>query len=157
MPEVLNVDELAMAPPSNSAAGATKAEVAAEVLGSKLARKHAELRALEDKILHLSDDIQLKSRNLKARRSSEKSLRVAGNRIASHLKQYETDLRNRPSDRGDDIRQYTKADLDIWQYPQVRDWYNKNASSEDFGYHLTPAETGYMIRVESDYVEAHHR
>lgn len=128
-----------------------------EVLVGKLARKNAQLRALEDQILHLSDDIHHRSASLKAKRASEKSLRVAGNRIASHMKQYETDMKNRPSDRGDDIRQYTKADVDIWQYPQVREWYNKNASSDDFGYHLTPAQTGYMIRIESDYVEPHRR
>ena len=128
-----------------------------EILAAKLSRKNAQLRELEDKILVLSDDIKHRSASLKFKRASEKSLRVASSRMQSHMKQYETDLKNRPPDRGDDIRQYTKMDLDVWKYHQVRDWFNCKASNEDFGYHLTPAETGYMIKVESDYVEHHLR
>jgi len=127
----------------------------AELLAAKLASKNAALRAAEDDILSLRDEIREKSASLKQLRASQKSVRVANARIASHLKAYNIDLHNRPPDRGDDIRQYTKMDLDVWAYPQVRDWFNSQATDEDFSYKLRPSETGYMIRVENDYKHTH--
>lgn len=129
----------------------TKRKNKAELLQAQLVSKNAALVKYEDKILQLSDEIKHKSVSLKQKRASEKSVRVAQSRIVAHMKSYETDLKNRPSDRSDDIRMYTKMDLDVWKYPQVREWFNSMASSEDFGYHLTPSQTGYMIKIDDDY------
>jgi hypothetical protein len=136
---------------SKKPAGKSKAEL----LAAKLASKNTALRAAEDDILHLRDEIREKSASLKQLRASQKSVRVANARIASHLKEYDVDQRKRPSDRGNDIRQYTKMDLDVWAYPQVRDWFNSQATDEDFSYNLRPSETGYMIQVENDYKHTH--
>jgi len=124
-------------------------KTAEEVLGEKLSKKKKDLVGCEEKILHLSDEIKLKSKDLKQLRASEKSVRVAHARMDTHMKSWKTDMKNRPSDRSDDIRLYTKMDLDVWAYPQVRSWFNK-MSPEDNKKETdqeAPWQTGYMIRV----------
>jgi len=41
-------------------------------------------------------------------------------------------------------------DLDVWKYPQVRDWFNSGADPdpEKFVYRQRPHETGYMLRFD---------
>jgi len=46
----------------------------------------------------------------------------------------------RPSDRGYDIRLYTKMDLDIWKYADVRDWFNSGYKEPD-----TPPDNKIMV------------
>ena len=138
-----------------------------EVLQAKLAAKNAALVKCEVEILHLSDEIKHRAASLKQLRASEKSMRVANARLVSHHKAYQIDLKNRPPDRGDDIRAYSKMDLDVWAYPQVREWFNKNSETTEGdnsplgppSYKLRPSQTGYTIRVEDDYhaTAAHHR
>ena len=49
-------------------------------------------------------------------------------------------------------------DLSLWEYDQVRDWFNKKADPNfDPSYKLTPAQTGYMLKKDPDYVESHLR
>ena len=121
------------------------------VLRAKLAVKTAALLQCEEKILHLTDEIKAKATSLRQQRVSEKSVRVANSRLVSKTKQYATDLKNRPPDRGDDIRQYTKMDLDVWAYPHVREWFNKLAPTDEGGgscSNLAPWQTGYTILID---------
>jgi len=130
--------------------GIKKKKSAEEVLAAKLSAKNAALVSCEDKILHLSDEIKQKSKDLKQLRASEKSVRVAHARMDTHMKSWRTDMKNRPSDRGDDIRLYTKMDLDVWAYPQVRSWFNKMSpedSQKETDQCQAPWQTGYTIRV----------
>ena len=93
----------------------------------EIARKELKLRAAEDKILALSDVIKHKSNFLKEKNAHEKAVRVAKARVSTHEEYYALDLARRPPDRGDDIRIYTKMDMSLWEYGQVRDWFNKKA------------------------------
>ena len=124
----------------------------------EIARKEHKLRAAEDKILALSDVIKHKTKFLKEKNAHEKAVRVAKARVATHEEYYALDLARRPSDRADDIRIYTKMDLSLWEFEQVRDWFNKKADPNfDPTYKLTPAQSGYMIKKDPDYVESHLR
>jgi len=130
-----------------------------QLLQSSLLAKQAALVQCEEKILHLTDEIKQKAGTLKQLRASEKSERVANSRLVSRRSANETDLQNRPSDRGANIRLYTKMDLDVWAYPQVREWFNKNASDDDpfaSDPYVRPGfSTGYTIRLEADYTDSH--
>ena len=124
----------------------------------EIARKELKLRAAEDKILALSDVIKHKSNFRKEKNAHEKAVRVAKARVSTHEEYYALDLARRPPDRGDDIRIYTKMDLSLWEYGQVRDWFNKKADPNfDPAYKLTPAQSGYMIKKDPGYVESHLR
>ena len=128
------------------------------VIMREIAQKEKALVKCEDKILALSDVIKHKTKFLKEKNAHEKAVRVAQARIKTHEEYYALDLARRPSDRNDDIRIYTKMDLDTWKYEQVREWFNKKADPNfDGGFHKTPAQTGYMIKIDSDYVEPHLR
>ena len=124
----------------------------------EIKKKEKSLIAAEDKILALSDVIKHKTKFLKEKNAHEKAVRVAKARLATHEEYYALDLARRPSDRSDDIRIYTKMDLDTWAYADVRHWFNKNADPNfDPSWNLTPAQTGYMIKKDEDYVESHLR
>ena len=93
-----------------------------------------------------SEDTQAKKKNLelKTLKESQTANRLSKSRITMHHNATSSDQALRPSDRGNDIRTYSKMDLDVWQYEQVRDWFN------EFGQpvphvHQSPAETGYTI------------
>ena len=48
------------------------------------------------------------------------------------------------------MRLYTKMDLNIWEYPDMRDWFNSGAPEgieEKMSYKLRPHQTGYMIQL----------
>ena len=124
----------------------------------EIKKKERELVAQEDKILALSDVIKHKTRYLKEKNAHEKAVRVAKARLKTHEEYYELDMARRPSDRSDDIRVYTKQDLDTWAYQDMREWYNKNADPNfDPAFRMTPAETGYMIKKDVDYVSTEER
>lgn len=38
-------------------------------------------------------------------------------------------------------------DLDVWKYPDVRHWFNKDGG-EIQPYNVTPAQSGYMIKID---------
>jgi len=121
-----------------------------EKIKKKLLEKNKKLVEKEDRILYLSDEILHKSSALKAQKASDKSIRVANSRNATHIALYATDLKRRPPDRADDIRMYTKMDLDVWKYPQVREWFNSGADPDPtkFVYRQRPHQTGYMLRLD---------
>ena len=97
-----------------------------EAIKKEIKRKK-ESNCCEDKILALSDVIKHKTKYLKEKNAHEKAVRVAKMRLKTHEEYYALDLARRPSDRSDDIRVYSKQDLDTWAYADVREWYNKNA------------------------------
>ena len=119
-------------------------------IAKKVAQKELELRQSEDKILALNDVIKHKTHFLREKNAHEKAIRVAKSRFKTHMDYYNADLRRRPPDRSDDIRMYTKMDLDVWAYPQVREFFNKYADPTfDNSYKLTPSQSGYMIKISN--------
>ena len=118
--------------------------------------KEKEIRACEDRILHLTDHIKSKGRALKEQNAHSKALRTANARLEQHHEYERIDMQKKPADRSFDIRMYTKMDLDVWKYHEVRDWFNKDAPKEDLSYNLTPADTGYMIRIDPGWKEKKH-
>tara|TARA_B110000090_G_C13293543_1_gene412974 strand:+ start:154 stop:573 length:420 start_codon:yes stop_codon:yes gene_type:complete len=122
----------------------------------KIKLKERELREKEERVLALSDQIKHKSNFLKQKNAHEKATWNAASRMKQHMDYYHQDVTRRSSDRSNDIRMYTKMDLSIWAYPQVREWFNKDATKEDLSYKLTPSQTGYMIKVDETYREKKH-
>jgi hypothetical protein len=112
-----------------------------------LKRKEKKLMQTRDEILALNDSISKISSKLKERRDHEKATRVSSVRLVSHATAMEVDLKKRPSDRYCDIRTYSKMDLDVWKYHEVRDWFNKDAAPE-IPYKFNPSETGYTIKAD---------
>jgi hypothetical protein len=99
------------------------------------------------KILHLRDEISATYVKLKEQRETDKSRRMHTTQNSAHNSRMEMDRRQRPSDRGMDIRQYGKMDADIWKYDTLRDWFNTYATP------VTPEnwsalESGYSIRID---------
>lgn len=113
----------------------------------KLEAREKEMLIAQDKILSLRDDIQKISGKLRQRRAAEKDLRVSTGRLISHGKTLEIDREKRPSDRSYEIRNYSKMDMDVWRYQQLRDWFNTYAKEEE-KYRYIPSETGYTIRIK---------
>ncbi len=129
-----------------------------DAIKREIEKKKREISVDEDKILALSDVIKHKTKYLKEKNAHEKAVRVAKARLKTHEEYYTLDLARRPSDRSDDIRVYTKQDLDTWAYADVREWYNKNADPNyDPTWRKTPAETGYMIKKDDDYISTEDR
>ena len=109
-----------------------------------LQKKECQLMRTRDKILQNTDAISKISSTLKQKREMEKSTRVKTMRDVAHHTTMKVDGTKRPSDRGQDIRAYSKMDLDVWKYHEVRDWFNKGAAPEQ-PYTAKPCETGYML------------
>ena len=118
--------------------------------------KEKEILAKDAKILHLGDYIKHKGRALTEQNAHSKALRVANARLDQHHEFEKIDKRKKPSDRSFDIRMYTKMDLDVWKYHEVRDWFNKDAPKEDLSYKLRPADTGYIVKIDPGYKEKTH-
>jgi hypothetical protein len=123
----------------------------------EIKKKEKEIRAKEDRILLLADKVAIKSFALKQDNAKAKANRVANARLVQHHEFEAIDAKKHPSDRSFDIRMYTKMDLDVWKYHEVRDWFNSGAPKDlDMSYKLTPADTGYMVRVGPGYKEPRH-
>jgi hypothetical protein len=118
-----------------------------------LAEARAKARLMEKldyKILLMNDKIDAKKIQLNKEKEDNVSNRVKNMRIKTRKMQYLVDTSLRPSDRGNDIRLYTKMDLDVWKYPDVRDWFNSGAPAdieEQMRYTLAPSQTGYTIPI----------
>ncbi len=74
-------------------------------------KKQKQFAKTREKVLAMNDTIAKVSDQLKEKKASDKSVRVANARIVSHNKANELDGLKRPADRGQDIRAYTKMDL----------------------------------------------
>jgi len=119
-----------------------------------IARKEKQLKDLEAKYYEMNDVISAKIRQLQEEREMGKSARVSKVRLETHHKNMTLDSTHRPSDREFSIRTYSNMDKNIWEYPDMRDWFNKMApEGNPMEYMLRPADTGYTIRVDPTYHE----
>lgn len=109
--------------------------------------KKAQVQHLYDEIAVLSDKARAKTTTNKIEKDSHTQGRLSRTRQAMHIAGTKNDRALRPSDRGNDIRTYSKMDLDVWKYDDVRNWFNQYATDMPSDT-TTPAETGYMIRKE---------
>ena len=126
------------------------------IKANKASNMDKDLRKLEDKIMHLGNHVLAKSSSLKAQNAHKKAVRVANSRLHQHHQYTHIDEKKAPADRSFDVRIYTKMDVDVWKYHEVRDWFNKDATNEDLSYKLRPADTGYMVKVDPDWKEKTH-
>lgn len=120
-----------------------------EVRKAKIAHKEKQLVGYEDHLKKLSDKSRAKTKELAMNFEMAKSARVANVRHRTHHLTVAMDSVLRGPDQSNDIRTYSKMDADIWKYEDVRHWFNKNAPTDpnSGAYTKTPAETGYVIRV----------
>jgi hypothetical protein len=114
-----------------------------------IARKERKILHLRDEILRLNDKASKISGDLKQKRTSEKSLRVAGGRIITHHAAHDVDVTKRPSDRYQDIRAYTNVDQDCWRYDQLRDWFNTYAPAKEDRYEFNGTQSGYTVKADA--------
>lgn len=114
------------------------------------------LRQHEDNVMRLGNKITHMKHALGEQNEKTKALRLANSRLQKHHQLYEIDHAKHPSDRAFDVRVYTKMDNNVWEYSEMRNWYNKDASKEDLSYKLTPADTGYMVKIDPDWKEPNH-
>jgi hypothetical protein len=108
--------------------------------------KNKQLSRLEDKILEYKDTVSTISVKLKEKRDHEKDFRVRMGRSIAHNKTLELDRTKRPADRTYEIRNYSKMDMDVWRYDQMRGWFNNYATPEE-PYELVPSKTGYTLKI----------
>ena len=111
---------------------------------AKIQVKKNQLQKVSEEIRVLDTQAKQKNLELKKQKESQTANRLSKSRITMHSNAIKNDRVLRPSDRGNDIRTYSKMDLDVWQYPQVRDWFNEYGQPVPHE-HESPAETGYMI------------
>ena len=137
---------------------------------AKIQMKKNQLQKVTEEIRTLDTQAKKKNLELLKQKESHTANRLSKSRIIMHNNATSNDKVLRPCDRGNDIRTYSKMDLDVWQYPQVRDWWvwfmnywssmccteiisnliTKYHRFNEFGQpvppvHESPAETGYMI------------
>lgn len=110
-------------------------------------KKKRELQQTGQTILELKDEISHISVKLKEKRMKEKDFRVSTTRFISHEKTLEIDRHKRPADRDYEIRNYSKMDMDVWRYDQVRNWFNSYATEQE-PYRFVPSETGYTLKKD---------
>jgi len=124
--------------------------VMSSTINKKVEKLKEQFKASQEKIYHMNDVIKEKAFHLKHDQARNKALRVAQARNKSHHAIMDTDRKNRPSDRDFEVRMYSKMDLDVWKYEDVRQWFNTYASSDPsvYEYKFNPSETGYTIRVD---------
>jgi hypothetical protein len=111
----------------------------------KIDAKKARLQEVYDHIAVMSDEVRDKAKQLKAEKEANTANRTQKSRQMSHTSSLVSDHRLRPSDRSYEIRTYSRMDLDVWKYNDVRNWFNQYATDMPVE-HVSPADTGYMIR-----------
>ena len=112
-----------------------------------LEKKKKEFARCSEEILDLTTKVSKISSQLKQKRTDEKDFRVSTGRNLSHQKTLEIDREKRPSDRDYEIRNYSKMDMDVWRYDQVRNWFNSYATDQKPDNYI-PSEAGYTIRID---------
>lgn len=110
-------------------------------------KKKQQLMQTREKILVLNDSISNISSKLAHQREKEKDFRIHTGRVVTRQNTLSIDQEKRPSDRDYGVRPYSKMDMDVWRYDQLRGWFNVYAG-EPPKYDLTPSQTGYMINIE---------
>ena len=112
-------------------------------------KKVRDIRKVEGKILELQDTIKREAARFKNDVEKERSLRVKRLNDQAHHKTLDLDSKHRISDRAFEIRSYSKMDLAVWQYPQVRDWFNSYApTGGQEQKSVRYIDTGYTIEVD---------
>lgn len=81
--------------------------------------KKQQLQKVTEEIRVLDSQAKTKNLELKKQKESQTANRLSKSRILMHNNATKNDRVLRPCDRGNDIRTYSKMDLDVWQYPQV--------------------------------------
>ena len=122
----------------------------------KAKENEKKLREHEDRIMKLNNKISHMKGALNEQNEKKKALRIANSRLQKHHQLYEIDCKKKPADRAFDVRIYTKMDLNVWEYSEMRDWYNRNATSEDLSYKERPSDTGYMVKIDQNWKEPNH-
>jgi vacuolar-type H+-ATPase subunit I/STV1 len=112
-----------------------------------LERKKKEFSKCAENILEYSTKVSKISGQLKQKRTDEKDYRVSTMRHLTHHKTLEIDRGRRPSDRDYEIRNYSKMDMDVWRYDQVRNWFNSYATDPE-PYRYVPSEVGYTLKAD---------
>jgi hypothetical protein len=116
--------------------------------------KERKLKQLETKYYEINDIISSKVKALQDEKDMGKSNRVSRVRLETHHKNMTLDARHRSSDREFSIRTYSNMDKNIWEYPDMRSWFNSLApEGNPMEYKLRPVDTGYTIRVDPSYRE----
>ncbi len=118
-------------------------------LQEQLAQKERALKEVSTRIYDLNDAITKTASTLKKKREDDKSARVSSIRIKAHLSDMSMEASRRPCDRAGAIRTYSKMDMDVWKFDDLRDWFNRyddpNRPQEKVP---SPSETGYMLRIK---------
>ena len=114
---------------------------------SKLEIKKEKLDVVYNHIGELNDEIRIKTRQLKEEKDSKTLTKILKSRQFNHSISLLNDEKLRPSDRSNDIRIYSRMDLDVWKYDDVREWFNKYSLNNNIQEEIViPSQTGYMIR-----------
>lgn len=113
---------------------------------TKLEVKKEKLKEVYNHINELSDEIKNKTKELKIEKEMNTSTRMLKNRQFDHMTCVLNDSKLRPSDRSNEIRTYSRMDLDVWKYDDVRHWFNKYSRDDIPSESVIPSQTGYMIR-----------
>jgi phage-related minor tail protein len=100
-----------------------------------------------EQILDLTTKVSKISGQLKQKRTDEKDSRVSAGRVVTHRQTLDIDRGKRPSDRDYEIRNYSKMDMDVWRYDQLRNWFN-TYSTEQQPYRYVPSQVGYTLRAD---------
>lgn len=114
-----------------------------------LEKRKKEFSRCAEQILEINDKIDKISSTQKQKRMDEKNLRISTGRITSHQHMLHLDRTRRPSDRGYEIRNYSKMDMDVWRYDQLRDWFQTYATDPE-PYNYIPSQEGYTLRIDDD-------
>ena len=112
---------------------------------AKIERLKKEVDTVSAQIIDLGDEIKIRTKHLHHEHHSITHGRIAKSRQSADSQAIAVDRVLRPSDRDNGIRTYSKMDLDIWKYDDVRKWFNTGASEEPEIQEKSPSETGYMI------------
>lgn len=117
--------------------------------GKEREKKVREIRKMEEKISELQDTIKQEATRFRSQVAKDKSLRVKIIKDRTHHLMKDQDSQHRVSDRGFDIRSYSRMDEAVWKYPQVRDWFNSYAPAQSQNETTVKyIDTGYTIEVD---------
>lgn len=97
------------------------------------------------KITDIGDNVKKKNKELQHEHHVITHCKISKARLTTDKMEMDKDVGARPSDKQLSIRTYSKMDLDIWKYEDVRKWFNQNGPCDENVMHKSPSETGYTI------------
>ena len=105
-----------------------------------------ELDGTVNNIIDIGDAVKKRNKDLHHEHHTITHGRISKVRMTTDKMEMDKDIGLRPSDKQLSIRTYSKMDLDVWKYEDVRKWFNINAPSESSPMiHESPSTTGYTI------------